>query len=947
MKLWGAVVGMLVGWVLGDFEAYGFVFGAILGLGLGAWLHGAIRGEVRRAVHDAVAPLGDEMRDAIPRKIVEFLDARPTPSAAVAQADAPTPVAREEVSPGPVDAVVLDNAPVHQPTRVEAEQQPVAPTEPSIAEHAFNAARDWLLGGNTIVRVGLVVLFVGLSFLARFAAAAGLFPIELRLSLVALAGVALLGVGFNRRLTRPAFGLSLQGAGVAVLYLTVFAAARFFYLLPPPAAFMVMVVICALGCALALLQDAKPLALAAFAGGYAVPFLLGGESVHPLIPFGYYTILNFAVLAIAWRRSWRTLNLLGFFATFAGATLWTLTSYRPEFYLVCQIFLAIAVLTYLATAVLYAHNTPGRLGSAADATLLFGPAVAGFGLEAGLVHDTPFASAWAALAFAAVYLAVAGWTLRERRTEMRVVRESLIAIGAGFVTLAVPLALEARWTSAAWALEGLGAVWVGTRQARWFPRAVGLALITVAALIVLATLEPNVSAVPLANSATIQIVIVALPLLAVAWLLRKPLPAGDHWLAQHWTHFEGSLGAPLFLAGFGLSILAIGMEASRAIPATTTDGYPAPVFEAHTRALLVAIGTLLAMLAAARLARVRGWEVAGWPAKASLPVVALTLAATVVMGRHVLEWPDLLFWLPAAGLHLLLLRRSDEFATGTSAHRWQHAMHAGTVWLAVALVADMLAFVIDRARLWDTSWSGVLYLVAGASVLLVLAKWTRTPAREPESARWPLSTHPRAWWWTGPVPLALLIFGGAVATALLAEGATAPLPYVALINPVDLAVVLAGVALFEWRRTVSLADIRPPSAAAIVGSPALVAGAALFFIALNGAWLRTAHHWLGVSWQADALAMSPAVQTGLAILWAATALALMLFARARSLRVVWLAGAALLGLTVAKLALVDLSSAESWQRIVTFIAVGVLMLLIGYFVPLPPREGDTPEGLAA
>ncbi|MEY4952338.1 MAG: hypothetical protein RL299_762, partial [Pseudomonadota bacterium] len=31
---------------------------------------------------------------------------------------------------------------------------------------------------------------------------------------------------------------------------------------------------------------------------------------------------------------------------------------------------------------------------------------------------------------------------------------------------------------------------------------------------------------------------------------------------------------------------------------------------------------------------------------------------------------------------------------------------------------------------------------------------------------------------------------------------------------------------------------------------------------------------------------------------------------------------------------------EGFARIASFIGVGVLMLLIGYFVPLPPRKGD-------
>lgn len=55
-------------------------------------------------------------------------------------------------------------------------------------------------------------------------------------------------------------------------------------------------------------------------------------------------------------------------------------------------------------------------------------------------------------------------------------------------------------------------------------------------------------------------------------------------------------------------------------------------------------------------------------------------------------------------------------------------------------------------------------------------------------------------------------------------------------------------------------------------------------------------------------------------------------------RLPWLTGATLLGVVVVKLLFVDMSQAEGIARIVAFIGVGILMLLIGYFVPLPPRQ---------
>jgi len=48
----------------------------------------------------------------------------------------------------------------------------------------------------------------------------------------------------------------------------------------------------------------------------------------------------------------------------------------------------------------------------------------------------------------------------------------------------------------------------------------------------------------------------------------------------------------------------------------------------------------------------------------------------------------------------------------------------------------------------------------------------------------------------------------------------------------------------------------------------------------------------------------------------------------------------LLGLVVLKLFLVDLSGTGTVARIVSFIVVGILMLVIGYFSPMPPAKKE-------
>ncbi|MCW5213424.1 DUF2339 domain-containing protein, partial [Desulfobulbus sp. TB] len=57
-------------------------------------------------------------------------------------------------------------------------------------------------------------------------------------------------------------------------------------------------------------------------------------------------------------------------------------------------------------------------------------------------------------------------------------------------------------------------------------------------------------------------------------------------------------------------------------------------------------------------------------------------------------------------------------------------------------------------------------------------------------------------------------------------------------------------------------------------------------------------------------------------------------------RTLWLIGAGLVALTVLKLFLIDLANSGTVERIVSFVVVGILLMLIGYFAPLPPADSQ-------
>jgi uncharacterized membrane protein len=184
-----------------------------------------------------------------------------------------------------------------------------------------------------------------------------------------------------------------------------------------------------------------------------------------------------------------------------------------------------------------------------------------------------------------------------------------------------------------------------------------------------------------------------------------------------------------------------------------------------------------------------------------------------------------------------------------------------------------------------------------------------------------------------------LLLAGSFFASVLGDGDPSPLPYVPLLNPLDLTQVLMLVAIATWFNRVARTD----AMLAKVLSPQVIAGllGALTFLWINAVALRTIHFTTGIAYTPNALWNSTLVQATLSILWSVLALAAMAIANRRQWRVVWIVGATLLGAVVLKLFFVELARTGPVMRIVSFIGVGLLLLLIGYVAPVPPvrKEG--------
>jgi uncharacterized membrane protein len=781
---------------------------------------------------------------------------------------------------------------------------PPAPLQPVSEPGWQHIIREYFTGGNLVVRVGVIVLFFGVAFLLKYAAEHTTVPIEFRLAGVALGGIVLLVLGWRLRARRQGFALALQGGAVGVLYLTVFAALRLYHLIPASGAFALLAVIAAASAALAVKQNSMEFAMLGAAGGFLAPILAStGQGSHVVL-FSYYALLDVGIVAVAWYRSWRPLNLLAFVFTFAIGTAWGVTRYAPELLASTEPFLILYFLMFVAIAVLFALRRAPELKHYVDGTLVFGTPVVAMALQSQLVAHVPFARAYSALIAGMFYVSLAAILRRRQNPSLRLLVESFIALGIAFATLAIPLALDGRWTAASWALEGAAIFWMGLRQQRRLPSTCG-PLLQLAAGLAFALKGPEIAhTAPFLNSGLIGALLIAVAGLLSARMATRSSPL---------LNGLGTLPAnALLIWGLLWWLFGAGSELQRVLPAEQVAG-----------AWLALLATTAVACGALR-SRLR-WPALVAPALLLLPLAIIAAAYWHSGFSHPLAHTGRLAWPLTLVAIAAILYWSDQAIAAERAH-W---LHAPALWLLAAVCGWELSWQIDRLVDGSSAWSSIGVALSPALLLAVLLR-TRN------SERWPIAQHRATYLGVGAGGLVLFMLSWSLRADWQHDGNAAPLGYLPLLNPLDIAQGLALLLSLQWMLYARRANV----IAASWQQPLTITLAAVLFVWLNAILLRTIHHWAGIPYQLDAMLAATLVQSALSIFWTLLALATMLWAHRYARRVAWIAAAALMAVVVAKLFLIDLARVGTVARIVSFIVVGVLMLVIGYYSPLPPAAAE-------
>lgn len=772
--------------------------------------------------------------------------------------------------------------------------------------------------GNVVAKIGVIILFFGVAFMAKYAAQHNVFPVELRLILATLVAIILLSIGWRLREKNVHYALVLQGGGLAIFFLTVFIAYRLFNLIPALTTLMIMLLLTLSGVLLAILQNSRSLAVLAIVGGFMAPIMASsGHGSHVML-FSYYGILNIGILFIAWFKSWRLLNVLGFVFTFVIASLWGFYQYQPEYYLSNQLFLIFHIVFYVTVAILFAYRQTPRLLYYADGTLIFGVPIVATALQYGLVHNKPFGLALSALTAAIYYLCVAKLLTRFKNPHFKLLIEAFLVLGVVFATLALPLALDDRLAATIWALEGAGIVWLSIRQLSWVRRLFGVLLQLAAGILFIRVFPSNHDVMPILNAAFMGCAMLSFSGIISAYCLmqcdynKKPweeklIP----WVLFIWGCFWWYIGGYNQVLAYLHPVTLSPMWKFVFSNEISVKYYAMMLFVAAS-----------AIIACATMKRYH-WDPMRYPMLLLLPVMLLT----AVIEFYILHSVSLLSWLVAFVAWYVLLYQHDK-----NPREYLQKLHIITLLLLVWQVIIHCRYEIGLLLPYSVAsgtWKSIVIGIIPSVFLLTMTM----PARQ---RHWPINLHISAYvGYSGLILSSILLFW-VLAANLTLTGDMAPLTYIPLLNPLDIVVLLAMLSVLYWL-LVSNWQIHL-NASEHYRQYFMIVLPLLAFVWANAMLLRSLHHWLNIAYQWQTMMDSLLVQMSLSIFWAILALVLTLLAARKHWRKLWFSGAALIILVALKLMLIDLISKGTIERVISFMVVGGLLLVIGYFAPLPPKE---------
>jgi len=360
--------------------------------------------------------------------------------------------------------------PVAAKLKPPAQVAPGIPLKPSQVPVRARSSTDLesRIGSHWLNRIGIAAVLIGVSYFLKYAFDNNWIGPAGRVTIGLLAGIAIVvwSERFRGRGYRI-FSYSLKAVGIGMLYLSLYAAFQIYSLVPGGVAFVMMLAVTSATAVMAWTQDAEILAAFALLGGFSTPLLLSTGQNREAALFSYVVILDLGALALVIVKPWRRLLVLSYAGTLLLYIGWYM-SYYDRSQLRLTVGFATLLFAIFAVAPLLANQGKDQaLLSDLIPLCLILVNGAGYFLQIYTMFEPVSAkdTAWFALALAAVYIFLSRQA-RARAGSLEAARTVdllHLALAIGFITVAIPIRLEAHWVTIGWFVEAAVLLWVADR----------------------------------------------------------------------------------------------------------------------------------------------------------------------------------------------------------------------------------------------------------------------------------------------------------------------------------------------------------------------------------------------------------------------------------------------------------------------------------------------------
>ena len=184
------------------------------------------------------------------------------------------------------------------------------------------SSEQWI-GQRLLLAVGVVALILAAGYLLRLSFDRGWISPVMRCIGGAAAGLIVGAIGWRLHPRYRTYGAALIGCGAAIIYLSVWAAARLYGVVPPTTGVLSLALVSVSLAMIAYAIDVEALGATAAVGAFFAPLLLGRNNADADLLLLYLACMAAGLGFVAARRSWRLTMFvvaLSFFGVaYAGA----------------------------------------------------------------------------------------------------------------------------------------------------------------------------------------------------------------------------------------------------------------------------------------------------------------------------------------------------------------------------------------------------------------------------------------------------------------------------------------------------------------------------------------------------------------------------------------------------------------------------------------------------